>query len=122
MNAKYNLSNSQRNYGNFTKISRGVGTLNAYFFILFQIESPAIIPVARDDCRLNHQVNPSIFNISQAKYNHGQRRDSIVSGLTSFVSTPHAVTNSSHGLREIALSGIPFHNLFAIFSRIAFVS
>ncbi|HBB03776.1 TPA: hypothetical protein DCZ39_02615 [Patescibacteria group bacterium] len=71
---------------------------------------------------MNHHVNQSIFNISQAKYNQGQIRDSIVSGLISVVFTHPAVTNSSHGLRETALSKIPFHNLSDRVSRVFFVS
>ena len=74
----------------------------------FAISFPAHLPVDHAAWKLNHQVTPSISSISPAKYTHGQILLSIVCGLISLVEIPHALTNSSHGLRAMSVIGNPF--------------
>lgn len=82
---------------------------------------PTNLPIAQQAWRLYPHVIPSTFNISQAKYNHGQIVDSQVFEFTWDVSTHHAVTNSSPGRRLISESGIQFPNQSASCLRSSFL-
>ncbi len=77
--------------------------------------SQAHLQVAQHDWKLNHHVTASILRTSQAKNNHGQSLLSIVSECTSSVLIPQAVTNSSHGLRAMRVTGNPLPSNFAIY-------
>ena len=62
--------------------------------------SPATLPVAQADCKLNPPVTASISSTSPQKYSPGIIFDSIVFESTSESETHPAVTNSSPGRRR----------------------
>lgn len=84
------------------------------------IALPADLPEDQQAWRLNPPVTASTSSTSPVKYNPGTSFDSNVSGETSEVATPHAVTNSSPGRCPQSVSGIHDEKSFTKDRRASF--